>query len=194
MIQPVERLARAALAAPLLLLLGAASARQVGQDQPIYDPAADARAAVSRATEVATKKHKRVLVVFGHDASEGHAELYTVLKSGKTDRWPFYYEYELVAVDAGADGAKNAELAEALGAGPGSAAPRLTVLDAAGKPLANRVASEFRGDAGWDEAKLGRFLAPHAVEPLDAEDVLKSALARAAAQDARVFVHLGAPW
>jgi len=188
--QLTRTLGRAALAAPALLLFGAALPQETG-DEPIYDPGADARAAVTRATEIAAKKHKRVLVVWGHDAHEGDVDLHTALRRGKTKDWPFYYEYELVAVDVGVDGASNADLALALGA---SGTPALTVLDAAGKPLANQVASAFRVDGAWQAEALGRFLAEHTVEPLDAEAVMREALARAEREQKRLFVHLGAPW
>lgn len=183
-------LMRAASAAPVLLLAGVAWAQDKA---PVatFDPAADARAAIAHATEIAAKKHKRVLVVWGHDAHEGDVELHTALRRGKTKSWPFYYEYELVAVDVGADGARNQALATALGA---SGTPALTVLDAAGKPLANRVASALRKDGAWDQDALGAFLAEHTVAPQDAEDVLAKALARAKAEKKRLFVHLGAPW
>ena len=189
-----RRLGRAALAVPALLLLPVAFPQGTAQDEPTFDPEADAEAAVKRATEVAVKKHKRVLVVWGHDASEGHVDLHTALRRGKTEAWPFYYEYEFVPVDTGADGRRNAELARALGATPAAGAAMLTVLDVAGRPLANQAATRFLGDEGWSQAELGRFLAEHVVEPLDAEEVMKKALTRAKAENKRLFVHLGAPW
>lgn len=163
------------------------------QDKPTFDPGADAQAAVAHATELAAKKHKRVLVVFGHDANAGDVELHKLLRSGKTDAWPFYYEYQLVAVDSGADGGGNAELARSLGVTE-AARPYLTILDAAGKPLANRAASGFLDGDAWNRARLGQFLSEHAVEPLDAEQVMQAAMQRAKAETKRLFVHLGAPW
>ena len=183
-------LIRASLLAPVLLLAGVLWA-QDKEPASTFDPEADARAAIAHATEIAAKKHKRVLVVWGHDAHEGDVDLYTALRQGKTKAWPFYYEYELVAIDVGVDGARNQALATALGA---SGTPSLTVLDAAGKPLANRVASVLRKDGAWDQDALGSFLAEHTVAPQDAEDVLAKALARAKAEKKRLFVHLGAPW
>jgi len=163
------------------------------QDKPTFDPGADAKAAVAHATELAAKKHKRVLVVFGHDAHAGDVELHALLRRGKTDAWPFYYEYQLVAVDSGTDGARNAELARSLGV-TDAARPHLTILDAAGKPLANRAASGFLDGDDWNEARLGQLLSEHAVEPLDAEQVMQKAMQRAHAENKRLFVHLGAPW
>jgi len=174
---------------PIILTLASARA----QDNPTYDPGADAKAAVTHAVEVALKKHKRVLVVWGHDAHQGDVELHKALRSGKTEAWPFYYEYELVAVDSGADGTKNAELARSLGITE-PARPQLTILDAAGKPLASRIASDFRDQEAWNSKALGDFLSEHSVEPLDAEEVMQRALQRAKAENKRLFVHLGAPW
>lgn len=178
----------AALALPALLLLGASTPQRTGQTGPTYDPAADARAAVTQATHTAAKKHKRVLLVWGHDGNARDVELYKKLRRGKTPAWPYYYEYEIVPIDRGADGAHNAELARALGAtGTGAL---LTVLDSTGKALANGAATELAAD----DATLGRFLAQYAVEPLDAEKMMKRALEAAKAEKKRVFVHLGAPW
>ena len=175
---------------PLILTLAGPA---YAQDKPTYDPGADAEAAVAHATELAAKKNKRVLVVWGHDGKAGDVELFTALRHGKTEAWPFYYEYELVAVDSGADGGSHAELARSLGVAE-AARPHLTILDAAGQPLANRAASGFRAGEAWNRAALGELLSEHAVEPLDAEQVMQQALERAKAESKRLFVHLGAPW
>ncbi|MEM7305938.1 MAG: hypothetical protein AAF682_04675 [Planctomycetota bacterium] len=178
--------------APLVALLGAAPSQD--GEPPIFDRKADAREAVARGVELAGKKHKRVLVLWGQEAGDGHRELHETLRRGKADKWPFYYEFELVPVHLGGDGEVNAKLARTLGVAPEGDAPYLTILDAKHKPLANRSAAGMRNEDGWDKAQIGAFLTPHAVEPLDAEVVLKGALGRAKAENKRLFVHLGAPW
>jgi thioredoxin-related protein len=72
--------------------------------------------------------------------------------------------------------------------------PFLAVLDDGGKAVtAQRTEPLEKGD-GHDPARvkdfLGRWVAPRA----DARAVLEAALARAAKDDKRVFLHFGAPW
>jgi len=183
-----------ALAAVLPLLGSGVPVAAQAQGGPTFLPAADAPARTHTAIERAAKKHKRVCLVWGQDASPGHVALRDTLARGKTKAWPFYYEYELVAVDLGADGKANAELARDLGVELGAEPPLLTLLDASGKTLEHRSAAAFRQGEGWDEAALGALLTSHAVEPEDAEEVLSSACTRAEETERRLLVHFGAPW
>jgi hypothetical protein len=185
------RLAGSALALSTLLTLVAALPPGAQEERATFDPAASARASIAKATQLATKKNRRVLLVWGSDARAADVQLCVALRRGKTEEWPFYYEYVITPID---QSERNATLAEALGAPSGRDGPALTILDASGAPLVNRRASEFLGAGGWDTEELGAFLAQHVVEPLDAEVVMKEALAAAAKENKRLFVHLGAPW
>ena len=183
----------AALAVPAILLLGAARPIQDKEVKPTFDPGADAKAAVSEATAFALKKHKRVLLVWGHDAGGEHVKLVETLRKAR-EPWPFYYEYQIVPVHVGANGADNAELAKTLGVEKLTPDPFMTILDAKGKPLANRDASAFRDGKGWSTEKLAELLVEFAVEPEDAEKILEAMVERAAKENKRLLVHLGAPW
>jgi hypothetical protein len=182
--------------AAVLPLLGSGAPAAVARSQggPTFLPAADASPRVHAALERATRKHKRACLVWGQDAAAGHVALKDTLARGKTEAWPFYYEYELVAVDLGADGKANAELAASLGVELTAQPPLLTLLDASGKVLEHRSAAAFRQGEGWDQAALGALLTGHAVEPEDAEEVLSSACTRAEETERRLLVHFGAPW
>ena len=186
-----SRLGGIALTLGTLIALGAAVPLGEQEQEPTFDPAANAKQQVTDATRLAAKKHRRVLVVWGSDVREADQDLYLALRRGKTKAWPFYYEYVITPID---QSAATAELASSLGVPARAEGAVLTILDAQGRPLANRSASEFRGSEGWNEGELGAFLAEHAVEPEDAEVVLKSALAEAERSNRRLFVHLGAPW
>jgi hypothetical protein len=181
---------RAALAAPLLLLpLLSLDLAPLQDKTATFERGDAAETAIERAVEVAAKKHRRVLLVWGSELGDGHVELVDALRRGKTEAWPFYYEFQIVAVDA-----VETALAATLGVALPAARPVLTVLDATGKPLESRAAGEFRDGAGWSTEKLGAFLTGHAVEPLDADLVLKDACKKAAAEKKNLFVHFGAPW
>lgn len=185
------RIGGSALALTALLTLSAAAPHGAQEEKPTFDPAASGQESIANATHMATKKHRRVLVVWGSDSREADVDLHQALRRGKTEAWPFYYEYVITPIDRGQ---KNAELAKSLGAPAEAGGAVLTILDAEGKPLANRVASEFLGSEGWDAGKLGAFLTQYIVTPQDAEVVMKNALAEATKENKRLFVHLGAPW
>lgn len=136
-------------------------------------------AALAKASERATKRHKRILGVFGAEAdtkalarSFGRRGPYGAMVSN---------EFEVVAMDPAAE-AELAAAAEATGEGV-----RLAVYDAGGKLLASAAAPA-------DEAGTKRFLEAHRVPIQSAQALLDDALARATREKKRVLVHLGAPW
>ncbi len=108
-----------------------------------------------------------------------------------------HYEYDVVFIDIGKND-KNLDLAEKYNADLKKGVPYLTVLDADGKVLANQATDPFEtkdGDTkGHDPKKLLEFFTTHQAAPLKADEVLSAALASAAKEDRKVFLHFGAPW
>jgi thiol-disulfide isomerase/thioredoxin len=160
----------------------------------IYDTNADAAASVAAALERAKKNNKRVLVMYGGNWCGWCYKLHDVFEKNREIAIPLRNEYERVMVDVGRFD-KNMELATSYGADlKAHGVPYLTVLDADGKVLANQDTGELEDGPAHDPQKVKDFLTQWAVEPLDAEQVLSGALARAKQEDKRLFVHLGAPW
>lgn len=160
------------------------------QREPIYNPAADARADIEAARRRAAYEHKRVLVKFGgnwcgwcfklHDVFKGNAEIAPIIHD----------EYELVLVDVQA----NPELLKELDPNNDNHSyPWLTVLDAEGKPLVNQNTGDLETGPQHDVQKVKSFLLEWKAPPADAEELLTAAIEEARAQNKRVLVHLGTP-
>jgi len=136
-------------------------------------------APLAKASKVAVKKDKRILVMWGN--AEERDALKALAKQGDLRQF-LSYEYEVVGLQR----ADAAELAKAHEAG--ASGPVLAVVDAKGKRLARLDARDL------DEAQLAEFLRKNAVPQKDAEKTLANALAEATRTNKRVLVHLGAPW
>jgi hypothetical protein len=134
-------------------------------------------AVLAEAGAIATKKDKRILVLWGSAAER--APVKTLLTGGGQ---LLRYEYEVLELDR----AENTELARSLDAG--TAGPLLTALRADGTLLARLDGTEL------DAAALTSFLQAQRVPQKDAEVLWRDALAQARATNRRVLVHLGAPW
>jgi thioredoxin-related protein len=191
-----------------LLLFGlraAALAQDQGEskaDKPkkaLYDPEADARAQVEAAVARARRDHARVLVMFGLEGCSWCHKLHRLFEQEEEIRKVLRDEYVLVLVDIHAPHAeellkeckgalKPEELTKAVGF------PFLAVLGGDGKVVTAQPTGPLEKGDGHDPAKvkgfLGRWVAPRE----DARAVLDVALARAAKDDKRVFLHFGAPW
>jgi thiol-disulfide isomerase/thioredoxin len=94
---------------------------------------------------------------------------------------------------------KNMDLAASYGADlKAHGVPFLTILDADGKVLANQESGPFetgnKDQPGHDPAKVLAFLTENQAPYLKAEDLHRDALAQAARENKRVFLHFGAPW
>jgi hypothetical protein len=94
----------------------------------------------------------------------------------------------------GDKGSKDHGLAKRLGVRVGQDLPALSVFDGEGKLLAHQPASAWVGEGKLDPQLLSATLERLKPKPLDAEVVLKRALAASAEGGKRVLVHLGAPW
>lgn len=158
----------------------------------IYDEAADARADIAVAVARAKQENKRVLVQWGANWC-GWCHLLTEhLQKDKDARRKILYEYEVVHVDVGHFD-KNMDLVEKYGAEI-RAIPFLTVLDGDGKVVANQPTGPLEKGKVHDPQKVLAFLTEHQAEYLEAEELLKNALAQAGKREQRVFLIFGAPW
>ena len=107
----------------------------------IYAPGLDAHAEIKQALALASKEHKRVLVVFGAnwcydchvlDLAFHRPDVETVL----------HQNYEVVHVDVG-EGNKNQDLMEQYQVPMKKGIPAIAVLDGAGKLLYSQRGGEF---------------------------------------------------
>jgi thioredoxin-related protein len=162
-----------------------------GKPADIYNSNADPKADIAAATARARKENKRVLVMYGGNWCGWCHKLHTLFRQDRDIARVLNYEYELVMVDTAAKGVKDvlaAYHAELKGV------PFLTVLDADGNVLCNQETGAFEEGDHHDPAKVKAFLEKWSAEPVDAGKALEAALARAKAEDKRVFLHFGAPW
>lgn len=160
----------------------------------IYDTKADAKAQIADALRKAKYDNQRVLLMFGGNWCGWCHKLHGLFKKDKDIARTLLYEYRLVMIDIGRFD-KNMDIAEKYGAElKKGGAPYLTVLDADGKPVANQETGPLESGDRHDSAKVLEFLRKHQAAPLDAQQVLKDGLARAAAEKKMLFLHFGAPW
>ena len=201
----------AAFAATLALVGPLANARAQDADEPvatatkaasradIYDPKADATAAVSEAAAKAGRDHKRVLLMFGGNWCGWCHKLHDLFESDREIAQVLSDEYLLVMVDTEAPGGE--QLLEQCKwrlsdeeAAKGVGFPFLTILDDEGEILVAQRTDPLEVGDHHDPAKVLAFLTEHKAEPADACEVLRSAIERASAEDKRVFLQFGAPW
>jgi thiol:disulfide interchange protein len=184
-------------AIPATPIGGAGAAKSAAKSKaPTYDEKADARKQVAAALAKAKRDNQRVLIQWGANWCHWCNLLGATMKSdGKLSK-KLLYEYQVVHVDIGRSD-KHTDLAKELGAELKSI-PFLTILDADGKPLVQQPTEPFEvtkdDKQGHDAAKLVTFLTEHQAKPQVAADVLAAAMAKAKAEQKRVFLHFGAPW
>src|SRR6185369_16565667 len=99
-------------------------------------------------------------------------------------------EFELMALDDARPGARD--LANQLGISRENSAPMLAVLNADGQ-LAATLPLQLQGDK-LDASAVARFLKTHKLPTRNAEKLLADGLARAQADDKRVFFIFSASW
>jgi len=161
-----------------------------------YDEAADGRAQIDAALAAARRENRRVLIQWGGNWCVWCVRLSDLCASDRDIRRKLQYEYDVVHVDIGRRD-KHMDLAAACGADLGAnGVPYLTVLDADGRVLANQETGslEVEGQPAHDPAKVLAFLERHQAPYRKAADVRDAALAAAARDGRRVFLHFGAPW
>jgi thioredoxin-related protein len=165
----------------------------------LYDPKADARAQVEAAVARARRDHSRVLVMFGFEGCSWWHKLHGLFEQDQEIHKLLRDEYVLVLVDIHAPHAdellkecKGALKGEELTMGVGF--PFLAVFDGDGKVVTAQATGPLEKGKGHDPALVKKFLDRWVAPRTDARAVLEAALARAAKDDKRVFLHFGAPW
>jgi thiol-disulfide isomerase/thioredoxin len=187
------------LAAPSLLWAADAPKEDKPAEakKPVYDEKADAKLQLETALAAAKKENRRVLIQWGGNWCSWCILLHDRFKNDRDLAKILHYEYDVVFIDIGKND-KNLDLAEKYGADLKKGVPYLTVLDADGKALTNQPTDPFEtkdGDKkGHDPKKLLEFFKTNQATPLKADEVLSAALAVAAKEDRKVFLHFGAPW
>jgi thiol-disulfide isomerase/thioredoxin len=171
---------------------------QAEKPAAIYDEQADAKSDIAAAVGHAKKENRRVLVQWGANWCGWCRRLHELFHADKDLGKELLYEYDVVLVDIG-QWDKNMDLAASYGADlKQSGVPYLTLLDGDGKVISNQDSSSFetkdQAKPGHDPKKVLEFLKSHQAPYAKAQDLYDAALARAKAEDRRVFLHFGAPW
>lgn len=165
----------------------------------IYNPDADADDLVAAAAAKARKGNTRILLMFGGDWCHWCHKLHNLFESDPEVRNLIRNEYVLVPIDLEsphADRLLRECKAGLVASGDRNVVgyPFLVVLDANRKMVTQQRTDPLEEGDHHDPKKVRNFLDRWKAAPLDAQEVLNAALARATEQDKRVFLHFGAPW
>ena len=126
------------------------------KDKNIYPADANARAEIKEAEEEAAREHKRVLLVFGANwCYDCHV---LDLAFHRPDFASVMAGYQVVHVDIGPDGKKNADLAKQFQVPLDKGVPALAVEDSEGKVLASQKNGEFENARAMTPQALLEFL------------------------------------
>jgi thiol-disulfide isomerase/thioredoxin len=176
----------------------AAKSAQSTPSPNFYDEKADAKPLIAAAVARAKRENRRVLLQWGGNWCVWCHRLHDLCGSDKDLAKKLLYEYEVVYVDSLKDG-KNLDLAASYGSDlKAHGVPYLTVLDGDGKVVANQetgvLEKEIDGKKGHDPKLVLEFLEKNQASYLEADELFDKAIARAKAENKRVFLHFGAPW
>ena len=126
------------------------------KDKDLYPGSADARAEIKEAEAKAAKEHKRVLLVFGANwCYDCHV---LDLAFHRPEFGPVMAGYEVVHVDIGPDGKKNANLAKQFQVPLDKGVPALAVLESDGKLIVSQKNGEFENARASTPEALLEFL------------------------------------
>src|SRR4051812_42284714 len=123
----------------------------------LYPANADARAEIKEAEEKSAKEHKRLLLVFGANwCFDCHV---LDLAFHRADLAPLVTaNYEVVHVDIGPDGHKNADLAKEFGIPLDKGVPAIAVAESSGTVVFSSKNGEVEDARGLSTQKLADFL------------------------------------
>lgn len=128
----------------------------IDQKKNIYPADADAHAEIKEAEGRAAKEHKRLLLVFGANwCYDCHV---LDLAFHRPDFATVMSGYEVVHVDIGEDGKKNADLAKQYQVPLEKGVPALAVVESDGKLLVSQKNGEFENARAMTPAALLEFL------------------------------------
>jgi thioredoxin 1 len=126
------------------------------KDKDLYPASVDARAEIKEAEAKATREHKRVLLVFGANwCYDCHV---LDLAFHRPEFTPVMARYEVVHVDIGPDGKKNADLAKQFQVPLDKGVPALAVLESDGKLVVSQKNGEFENARASTPEALLEFL------------------------------------
>jgi len=161
-----------------------------------YNETADATAAIDAAVKAAALDEIRVLINWGANDSERSTKFAALRR--ERELGPFFAdEYKLVFVNVG-HGDRNLDVAKTYGAAivPDSL-PALSILDHAGKVLAQWSSRDLQSDAdpaAFDPKKVSAFLTQYKAPAPDANAPFAAAIDQAKREGKSVFVWFSAPW
>lgn len=183
------------LNALLALVPSLASPCIVQEPAPAPTDRRSLRAELAEAAARAAHKNRRVLLLLQQEWHAPSTNLARILREDPKVKRELLYEYDLVSANLTMDPEAPALVRE-LGLDPeGLAAPVLLVLDPGREVIARADAPALGEDPLKPEVtNVMTFLEAHQAPPLDAEVVLRAALADAARSKRSVLVHFGAPW
>lgn len=168
------------------------------KSEPIFDESADGSAQIAAALARARKENRRVLVEWGANWCVWCRTLHNLCRNDEGLRRELLYEYDVVLLDVGRLD-KHVDLMNRYGVDLSQAGiPFLTILDSAGRVLANQETASLelqdKQAKAHDPRKVFDLLQRHRATYLAAEDVLAAGLLEAKRVEKRVFLHFGAPW
>ena len=140
--------------------------------------AAPIPAPLKKAAADASRKHTRILSVFGNEAERGAFD--KLIRKDRALSTLLRNEYQVASIDSG-------EHAELLARYSDDGAATMVAHDESGAVLASH------GLANLDTKGLTEFLQAHRLPEQDAEMLWARAKSQAKRQNKRIFVHLGAP-
>lgn len=126
------------------------------KDKNIYPAGVDAHAELKEAEDKAAKEHKRVLLVFGANWCYDCHVLDMAFQ--RPDFLPVVGRYEIVHVDIGEDGKKNADLAKQFEVPLNKGVPALAVVESTGKLAVSQKNGEFENARAMTPDALLEFL------------------------------------
>ena len=160
------------------------------EQAPVYDEAADAKADIAAAVAWAGKENRRVLIQWEANWCGWCRLLHKLFHEDENIARKILSEYEVVRVDIGRFN-KNTDLAESYDAFSNgfkkAGVPYLTVLDGAGRVVANQDTSVFEEGKGYDSNKVLDFLTKNQAPHQEAEAVLAEGLKKAGASGRRII-------
>src|ERR1051326_1805124 len=122
----------------------------------IYPKEVDAHAEIKEAEEKASKDRKRVLLIFGANwCFDCHV---LDMAFHRPDFVPVVARYEVVHVDIGDDGKKNADVAREFQVPLDKGVPALAVVDGGGKLLVSQKNGEFENARAMTPVAILEFL------------------------------------
>jgi thioredoxin-related protein len=177
----------------------AVAKKEAPKKPPIYDATADARVQLEKAVAKAKRDNSRVLVMFGFEGCSWCHKLHTLFRENAEIRKLLSNEYVLVLVTTESPHASELikECKESLSKDDlekGIGFPFLSVFGGDGKIVTAQRTEPLEEGRGHDPGRVKEFLTRNTVPKANASVVLESALAQAAKEDKRVFLHFGAPW